>query len=108
MAADHDGHLKSVAALVAAVQSSLAAWQNTAIGIAAAIGVAIALVGAFQIFSFSEISSLHADTSARLDTTNNRLNDIEAHQRTLPAEISQQMLNDAAAWKPDTLSRHHG
>jgi hypothetical protein len=103
-AADHGGQLKKLDLIIASVQSSLSAWQNTAIGIAGAIGVIIAALAAFQIASFSEISGLRSDTKSQIDYTNakidalaNRLQSIEVTQQTLPAQISQQLINTAAA-----------
>jgi len=101
--ADHEGQLKSFSGLVAAIQSSLSAWQNVAIGVAGVIGVVVAILAGFQAASFSEISSLRTDTKAQIgvatgsiDKVSQRLESIESKQRTLPAEISQQLLNTAS------------
>lgn len=103
MLADHEGQLKSFTGLVSSVQASLSAWKTTAIGIASALGVAIALLGAFQIYNLGEIQSVSkkvdstgATLSAKIDTTNSHLQALEVSQKTLPAEISQQILSIAA------------
>jgi hypothetical protein len=97
VAANHQGQLSKLDTVTASVQSSLSAWQNTAIGIAAAIGVAIALLAGFQILNFTEMTGFRADTASKFDATNARLEAIEANQKMLPAEISQQILSVAAS-----------
>jgi len=101
--ADHEGQLKSISGLIAAIQSSLSAWQNVAIGVGAAMVAAVAILATFQVLSFSAIDGLRSesraqvsDTNGRIDKLDGRMQGIETAQRILPSQISQQLLNTSA------------
>jgi hypothetical protein len=60
--------------------------------IATALGIAVAFLGAVQIASWSDIGNLRTETASKFEGVSGRLDSIESHQRTLPAEISKDLI----------------
>jgi hypothetical protein len=87
--ADHEGQLKSFAAVAAALQSTLGAWTATAIGIAAAMLAVFTIFGAYQVYFNQKIDAKMDALGTKIDNVSSQFGqDI----KSLPDEVTKRVL----------------